>query len=188
MSDDLDRVTEFGEVFTPQHLVEEMVSATLETDTIPKEMTFLEPSCGEGVFLVEILKRKLKGVSSEKDSVWCVSTLYGIDIQPDNVSKTKDNLFKVWDETVNYPDSKSAVKNILNSNIINGDFLSGNVYVDGKETTKGIEFVEYTFSEDTDDVLTKVVPFDTMDNKVSLSVFFGSDDEPETIIKPFKEL
>lgn len=63
-----DRVRDFGEVFTPVNIVKDMCdlvdNAIAKEDNItPKAIlakTWLEPSCGTGNFLVEILERKVK--------------------------------------------------------------------------------------------------------------------------------
>lgn len=164
------RVKNFGEVFTPINIVNDMLDTIPET--ISKEMTFLEPTCGEGVFLIEILKRKLKNVDNIKDCIWCISTLYGIDIQKDNVNITKEKLLDVWKEWSNkkYDDYQQVIENILNTNIILGDFLNDN-----------IEIISYEFSEEGDDVIIKNQNFsDIIIAKENISSFFDMD---ETIKK-----
>ena len=52
-----DRVRDFGEVFTKPETVRDMLDL-LPPDVFMPEKTFLEPCCGEGVFLLEILRRK----------------------------------------------------------------------------------------------------------------------------------
>lgn len=82
------RVRRFGEVFTPDWLVNEML------DTLPEEvwknpnLKWLDNSCGTGNFLVEIQKRlrKYHGESQLKNMI------YGVDIQSDNVITTKERL------------------------------------------------------------------------------------------------
>ena len=52
------RVADHGEVFTPDWMVEDMLNLVKgETERI--ESRFLEPACGDGNFLIPILKRKL---------------------------------------------------------------------------------------------------------------------------------
>ena len=52
------RVTDHGEVFTAEREVNAMLDLVKqETERI--DSTFLEPACGTGNFLVEILRRKL---------------------------------------------------------------------------------------------------------------------------------
>ena len=78
-----ERVDKFAEVFTAQREVEAMC------DLLPDEMwspetTYLEPTCGEGVFLLEILRRKFKNCKTRKDYSIAVSSIWGMDIQQDN--------------------------------------------------------------------------------------------------------
>lgn len=55
------RVADHGEVFTPAWMVEAMLDLVkLETERI--DARFLEPACGSGNFIVQILKRKLAAV------------------------------------------------------------------------------------------------------------------------------
>ncbi|GIW02365.1 N-6 DNA methylase [Roseiflexus sp.] len=55
------RVTDYGEVLTPQHIVNAMLDLVKqETERI--DSRFLEPACGTGNFLIEILERKLRVV------------------------------------------------------------------------------------------------------------------------------
>lgn len=92
------RVRDFGEVFTNEREVKAMCNL------IPEEMysdltkTFLEPACGEGVFLIEILKRKLAYCKDERDGLKALNCLFGMDIQADNVEATRKNLFAVYKE------------------------------------------------------------------------------------------
>ena len=86
---DQNRVRATGEVFTPTPLVNNIL------DNLPKELfedpakTFIDPACGDGQFLSEVLIRKLEnGISFEQ----ALSTIYGVDLMPDNVRLTQDRL------------------------------------------------------------------------------------------------
>ena len=78
-----------GEVFTPTPLVQEILDQ-LPTDvfTDPTK-TFLDPSCGDGQFLGEVLIRK---VESGADFETALSTIYGVDLMPDNVELCRNRL------------------------------------------------------------------------------------------------
>ena len=55
------RVADHGEVFTPAWMVEAMLDLVKgETERI--DARFLEPACGSGNFIVQILRRKLVAV------------------------------------------------------------------------------------------------------------------------------
>lgn len=99
-------MTEHGEVFTAEREVKAMCDLVKqETERI--DSRFLEPACGTGNFLTEILARKLAVVKSEygrspleyeKYSLLAVSSLYGVDIMADNVETCRERLFKHWDK------------------------------------------------------------------------------------------
>lgn len=83
------RVKATGEVFTPTPLVQEVL------DNIPIEIfqdpskTFLDPSCGDGQFLGEILIRKVEnGINFET----ALGTIYGVDLMQDNVDLCRERL------------------------------------------------------------------------------------------------
>ncbi len=95
------RVSRFGEVFTAEREVNAMLDLVKE-ETNRIDSTFLEPSCGNGNFLVEILRRKLNTAGKQKYMYHCdkreeilgdlsllvVSSIYGIDIMQDNVDES----------------------------------------------------------------------------------------------------
>lgn len=106
-----DRVKQYGEVFTPSNIVIDMLNLipSLENGNIKQSeddkigipylsSTFLEPSCGDGNFLAEILNRKLNCVSLsciDHDVLLAVSSIYGVDIQADNVLESRRRLFGI---------------------------------------------------------------------------------------------
>lgn len=110
------RVKEFAEVYTNEREVNAML------DLIPNitiEMTFLEPSCGNGNFLIEILKRKLQLAKTDDEVLQCYSTIFGIDIQEDNVIESRERMLNLLPNSA----LTNVVKQILNKNIKVGDFL-----------------------------------------------------------------
>jgi len=77
-----------------------------ETENI--DSTFLEPACGDGNFLDEVLRRKLavcakkygkSAADYEKYSFLACTTLYGVDIMADNVARCRERLFETWEGT-----------------------------------------------------------------------------------------
>lgn len=134
-----ERVANHGEVFTSAREVKAMLDLVKpETERI--ESRFLEPACGNGNFLAEILRRKLTVVEQrygsaqlefERYAVLAVSSLYGIDILADNVSQCRERLFDVFDTFYErlFPHTskascRDAVRFILSHNIVWGDALS----------------------------------------------------------------
>lgn len=52
-----ERIQTLGEVFTPKKTVDEMLNM-LEVDWSKEGLTFFEPTCGTGNFVIEIIKRR----------------------------------------------------------------------------------------------------------------------------------
>jgi len=132
------RVAEHGEVFTSEREVNAMLDLVKqETERI--DSRFLEPACGTGNFLIEILSRKLSVVEAkyrksqlefERNLVSAVSSVYGIDIQEDNVIECRKRLFELMDKKYSALFKKKAkeevrkvIQFILEKNIIWGDAL-----------------------------------------------------------------
>lgn len=118
------RVKDFGEVFTPNHIVKSMC------DLIPPEQwtiesTFLEPCCGNGNFLVEIFERKLKLCQNEKDGIKALASIVGIDIQEDNVIESRTRLKKMFLDKFHNANAFIClmVDMVIKNNIICGDSL-----------------------------------------------------------------
>ena len=128
------RVEEHGEVFTAEREVKAMCDLVAD-ECMRIDSRFLEPACGEGNFLVEILTRKLdvvtkkykrNSVDYEKNSLLALGSIYGVELLMDNVQACRDRLFKIWDKAyqkaVKKIDRKDMVresaKYILEKNII----------------------------------------------------------------------
>ena len=142
------RVADHGEVFTSEREVNAMLDLVKqETDRI--DSRFLEPACGTGNFLAEILRRKLAAVESrykksqleyEMYAVIAVTSLYGVDILEDNIIECRNRLFKIFDKqyTSFYKkkakeECRTSVKYILEKNIIRGDALTLKTVGNGDE-------------------------------------------------------
>ena len=113
------RVKELGEVFTPAVLVSEMLDK-LPPDCWLPEKTFLEPSCGTGNFLVQILQRKIDAGATPLQAL---STLYGVDIMKDNVVESRKRLFQIALNNYLELDNISSALKTLKRNIIVGNTL-----------------------------------------------------------------
>ena len=119
------RVKDFAEVYTNEREVKAMC------DLIPKETwdniesTFLEPACGNGNFLVEILARKFERCKDEKDGLKALASIVGIDIQADNCEESQKRLYDMY--CAKFAQSNSfcrlMAQQILQNNIICGDSL-----------------------------------------------------------------
>lgn len=119
------RVKDFAEVFTPAHIVKDMCNLVPEEMWISVDTTFLEPACGTGNFLAEILERKFKLCQSWEDGLRALKSVYGMDIQQDNVEETKQRLFDMYIKQ--HPKSPAVsgliAAQILENNIVCGDFI-----------------------------------------------------------------
>ena len=133
------RVADHGEVFTNKREVNAMLDLVKqETERI--ESRFLEPACGTGNFLAEVLERKLSVVETryrkspieyERYAILAVSSVYGIDILEDNIFECRKRLLEIVDRRfrdifrdVPKEGFLSAVEYILSQNIIQGDALT----------------------------------------------------------------
>jgi hypothetical protein len=150
------RVAEHGEVYTNEREVNAMLDLVKpETERI--DSRFLEPACGDGNFMVEILRRKLAVVEnrygrSQKEleyyAICAVSSIYGIDILEDNVERSRSRLLDIFIEfyrrNAKEPneDVVEAVQFILSRNILWGDALS---LMTVDHCPRPIIFSEWTF-------------------------------------------
>lgn len=131
------RVTDHGEVFTNIREVNAMLDLVKhETERI--DSRFLEPACGNGNFLVEILRRKLTVVDSryrksqvewERYAIIAVSSIYGVEILEDNTQDCRNRLLGIFTDrySENFKETKPecirSVRFLLHRNILHGDAL-----------------------------------------------------------------
>ena len=151
------RVSDHGEVFTSEREVNAMLDMVKqETERI--DSRFLEPACGTGNFLTEILRRKLNIVEKkyrrgqlefERNLVLAVSSIYGIDLLQDNVIACRQRLFNIADKrytalfkSKTKVEVRRALRFILECNIIWGDALTLKTVGD---LPQPIIFSEWTF-------------------------------------------
>ena len=112
------RVKATGEVFTPTPLVQEIL------DQLPKEVftdaekTFLDPSCGDGQFLGEVLIRKIENGSTFEQAL---ATIYGVDLMQDNVDLCRERLLC----------GREDLRHIVEKNIVCADALRYHYRFDG---------------------------------------------------------
>jgi len=161
------RVADHGEVFTADREVNAMLDL-VKQETERVDSRFLEPACGDGNFVAEILRRKLEAAKKraippkkkkplpmeyEKQSVIAIASIYGVDLLIDNVQVCRERLYEIWDKEyeaickkeVN-DDCRAAVKFILSRNIVCGNALSLKVVDDeGNDTDEPIVFSEWAF-------------------------------------------
>ncbi len=132
------RVTDHGEVYTSAREVNAMLDLVKqETERI--DSRFLEPACGNGNFLAEVLERKLNVVKTryaksqieyERYGVLAVSSIYGIDILQDNVEECRSRLYAIFNSHYSslFKDNckdecRNSMQYVLSRNIQFGDAL-----------------------------------------------------------------
>lgn len=129
------RVADHGEVFTPPWLVNAMLDLVKgETERI--DARFLEPACGNGNFLVEILRRKLAAVELKYGpsdferrhyALLALMCVYGIELLPDNIADCRANLLEIFAEYLQLEPSDDfyrAAVCVLSVNLIHGDAMT----------------------------------------------------------------
>lgn len=160
------RVSDHGEVFTAEREVNAMLDL-VKQETERVDSRFLEPACGDGNFLAEILRRKLEAAKRratppkkkapipfefEKQSVIAITSIYGVDILMDNVLACRERMYAIWNKEyeaickneVN-EDCRAAVRFILSRNIVCGNALTLMCVDENQQDTKEpIVFSEWT--------------------------------------------
>ena len=93
------RAADHGEVFTNPREVNAMLDLVRD-ESYRLDSRFLEPACGDGNFLIEILRRKLSLLSSIKSqtewefqSLIAVGSCYGIELLEDNAEACRQRLY-----------------------------------------------------------------------------------------------
>ena len=161
-----ERVASHGEVFTSEREVNAMLDL-VKQETERVDSRFLEPACGDGNFLAEILRRKLEAAKKratpprrkkplplefERQSVIAVTSVYGIEILYDNVFACRERLYNIWNEEYETicrkevsDECRDAVRFILSRNIVCGNALRFNIVDEnGNATKEPIVFSEWT--------------------------------------------
>ena len=149
------RVADHGEVYTAKREVNAMLDLVKE-ETERIDSRFLEPACGTGNFLVEILNRKMEAVRKqfaknryEYDlaSAQAVSSMYGVELLPDNTAICRQRLFELFLDIYQQhqhaeaaDELKNCIQYLLRKNILCGDALTM-LQNDGQPIT----FCEWTF-------------------------------------------
>lgn len=128
------RVSDHGEVFTPAWMVEAMLDLVKgETERI--DSRFLEPACGSGNFLVQIMRRKLAAVElkyGKSDferrhfALFGLMCMYGIELLPDNIFECRANVLDIFAEYLGIDETDElyrAAHYVLSQNLVHGDAM-----------------------------------------------------------------
>ena len=147
------RVADHGEVFTPRHLVDDMIDL-VKGEAARIDSRFLEPACGSGNFLVPILERKLATAKArygksefeyQHYALLALMSVYGIEILADNLAECRANLLEVFANHLAIDDASPwywAATQVLTTNIIHGDALKMETMT---KPPKPITFAEWTY-------------------------------------------
>ncbi len=142
-----ERVKRYGEVFSPTFIVQKMCDY-IERVAVDVDHKVLDPACGTGSFLCEILRRRLQSIQTETQLLSAVATLYGVDILPDNIQITRNNLANIIQQFLSADPSFAQTHNyqlqpllamFLEHNLICADFLHDHkqlIFVDWQNTGK----------------------------------------------------
>ena len=199
------RVTDHGEVFTAEREVNAMLDLVKqETERI--DSRFLEPACGDGNFLAEILRRKLAVVKSrygkhaadyERYAVIAVTSIYGVELLQDNAEDCRKRLFEIFDREYKKncrkeanDETRKAVKCILRHNILCGDALT-------MKTSVGVPIVFAEWSavngcliKRRDFLLSQMLEENTLNLQLDLFGDVGSyeyDENGAVVLSPIRE-
>ena len=126
------RVKKTAEVFTPTPLVHEMLDKLEESDSqlfSNSTKTFLDPSCGDGQFLSEVVIRKMERSNCTLEQA--LSTTYGVELMEDNVKLCKERLAG--------PNPTQEIWYLLDKNIVCADALTYHYRFDGTPSTMNDE-------------------------------------------------
>lgn len=127
------RVKATGEVFTPTPLVQEILDRLDPSLFQDSAKTFLDPSCGDGQFLGEVLIRKLENGSTFEQAL---STIYGVDLMPDNVAECRRRLLC----------GRTDLEHIVRRNIVCHDALTYDYSFNGTDLNQADLQWEHLFS------------------------------------------
>jgi hypothetical protein len=175
------RVHDNGEVFTNKREVKSML-ALVKSEVVNLNSKFLEPSCGNGNFLIEILRRKLNIVKRkfkdnqieyEKQAFVVVSNLYGIDLLQDNVDETINRLFTFFLKRYKTLFGDKAKQNYIDNinYLFQQNIICGNAITYKNDKDEDLYFSDWVF---------------TINNKLKRKCFYIKD-LSDSSPKPFKE-
>src|SRR3954467_8385208 len=129
------RVADHGEVFTPPWMVEALLDLVKdESERI--DSRFLEPACGSGNFLVQVLRRKLAAVErkfGKSDferrhyALLALMCIYCVELLPDNIAESRANLLEIFAEYLNTDEANEfycVASYVLSHNLVHGDALT----------------------------------------------------------------
>ncbi len=185
------RVAQHGEVFTNPREVNAMLDL-VHDESFRLDSRFLEPACGDGNFLIEILRRKLSLLSSVKSSaerefksLIAVGSCYGIELLEDNAEACRERLYR---EVVgqmrrigDLGDYEKSLRYMLQKNIVCGDALTYRT-AEGKPIT----FCEWTPIAGSMQFARRDFQFDFLVNQTHQYSLFDEQGEAQSFDEPVR--
>lgn len=191
------RVADHGEVFTNEREVNAMLDL-VKDQTERIESTFLEPACGDGNFLIEILRRKLNILKSKYSKsrfeynanlIKAVCSIYGVELLEDNTKQCRERLYKEIQNTyLTLFENDDTTKQLLGSVrfVLNKNIICGNALNYTKNDGEPIVFTEWKFINDTD-VKQRCFDYEVVLDKGKQTSLFADDDSIANIPEHGKE-
>src|SRR3989338_4170054 len=188
------RVTNHGEVFTHEREVNGMLDL-VKNETERLDSRFLEPACGTGNFLAEILNRKLAVLKQkykksqpeyEKYGVIVISSVYGIDLLEDNVEECRERLLKIFEKeyiSIFKYDFNSKYVTVLKF-ILSKNIVSGNALTMKDNKVKPLIFSEWSMPYNDSKIKRKEYSFKDIFSPTLLWSFTTDSDTGERVILP----
>ena len=185
------RVAQHGEVFTNPREVNAMLDLVRD-ESFRLDSRFLEPACGDGNFLIEILRRKrslLKDIKSptewEFKSLIAVGSCYGIELLEDNAEACRERLFEEVMGQIGKKGSTSgyeeSLRYMLRKNIVCGDALTYRTAYN-----KPITFCEWTPIAGSMQFSRRDFQFDFLVNQTHQYSLFDEQGEAQSFDEPVR--
>lgn len=148
-----ERVYNFGEVFTSEELVEDMLLLA-PNELYRIDSRYLEPACGTGNFLEPILRKKLNQAKKykriireyEQQSLMALGSIYGIELLEDNVEECRERLFQIWFEEYRSAFKTKIVDDVIKSArfIVDRNIVCANALTMKNDLGEPIVFSEWS--------------------------------------------
>ena len=119
----LKRRKKTGEFYTPYSIVKKMMDKIEPEMWADPNRTFLEPSFGDGNFIIAILYRRI--VEHGIDWKTALETCTGVELMQDNVDETKERIIDLLNK-LNIEYDKDVAYEIMNRNLVCSDFFKWN--------------------------------------------------------------
>lgn len=200
------RVAQHGEVFTNPREVNAMLDLVRD-ESYRLDSRFLEPACGDGNFLIEILRRKLSLLQDVKSptewefrSLIAVGSCYGIELLEDNAEACRQRLFdevigtqapRLRNAATNQPTAspiagetpayQMSLRYMLQKNIVCGDALTYRT-ADGRPIT----FCEWTPIAGSMQFARRDFQFDFLVNQTHQYSLFDEQGEAQNFDEPVR--